>query len=72
MFPFIQTILDGRKLFYWPMIMLECIHNQMLRVRETKSFFMTSYVIYATTRRGIFPRLNAVGVLGEAQGQKRV
>lgn len=54
------------------MFFSESLHNQILRVGKIKSFFMTSYVVYAAARRGIFPTLNAVGVLGEALGQKKV
>lgn len=54
------------------MVVSKSIHNQMLRVRETKSFVMTSYVIYAAARMGIFPGINTVGILGEAPRTKEV
>lgn len=71
MFPFIEKILDGKQQFYWAMILSDSVHNQMIKVNQTKTFFMTSYVVYATARMGIFPRLNAVGTLGEAPEQKK-
>lgn len=68
MFPFIQTIFDGRQQFDWSMIVSDSIHNQMIKVRETKRFFMTFYVVYAVAQVGIFLGLQIVGILGEAQG----
>lgn len=70
MVPFIETILDGRKQFDWGMILSDNLQNHMLKVGKTKNFFMNSYVIYLGTWMGIFPRLNAIGILGEAPRQK--
>lgn len=48
------------------------IHDQITKVKDTKAFYMNSYVIYCVSRIGNFLGLTIVGVLREADGKNKV
>lgn len=72
MFPFIQIILDGKQYLNQGQMVSNTIHNQITKVKDTKTFCMNSYVIYCATRMVNFLGLTTLGVLREEYAQNKV
>lgn len=72
MFFFIQVIVQGKGTIHWARIISHCLDVQLRRLKATKSFHMSSYIMYALIRSFEYVGLPHRGVIGRGPGEVRV
>ncbi|KAH9294656.1 hypothetical protein KI387_038244, partial [Taxus chinensis] len=64
MYQFICIILAKKEFVDWATIISNTLHKQLIEVKMTGCFYMTSYLTYAVARRKLFSGLETRGVMG--------
>lgn len=69
MYYFIDEIITGVKMFNWSKMISDSLHEQLVNFEETKTFHMSSYIVYSLARYYKYPGLTCKGVVGNGEGQ---
>lgn len=72
MFYFIETITHGKNAINWERLINNNINLQLRRLMHTRTFYMSSYVIYSIARNYEYPGLMYRGIVGRRPGQIKV
>jgi len=72
MFFYIEEIISGKRMIDWAEMISSNIDDQLKGLQETKTFYMSSYVIYMLTRNERYLGLNCKGRVGNGEGQFKV
>jgi len=72
MFKFILVVLKNKEMIDCAKLISDNLHERLTKVRETRRFYMTSYLVYVMARRAIYPSLTRVGTTRIALGQVKM
>lgn len=72
MFYYIETVTCDKKAINWARLISNIIDKQLRRLMRTRTFYMSSYVIYSIARNFEYPGLMYTGVIGRRLGEIKV
>lgn len=69
MYYFIDKITSGIKMFNWSRMISDNLHEQLINLERTKTFYMSSNVVYLLKRTYRYTRLICQGVVGNGENE---
>lgn len=72
MFYFIKEIIWGKTKLHWAKMISENLHNQLMVVKKSSKFYMTSYLVYLLVEKFPHKGLFRAGTLGTKKGEFKV
>lgn len=69
MWYYIEEFAKGANIINWARLASDNLHEQLTNVEQTKTFYMSSYVVYILARYGKYKGLNCRAPVGPAEGQ---
>lgn len=67
MWYYIKEMTRGADIINWARLVSDNLHEQMMNVEQTKTFYMSLYLIYILARYGKYNGLNCRAPIGPAE-----